>query len=127
MKSIIKVLFGVLFVAGVFTGCEEDGTEDYEDHVPADGMGTLVIYNRTAVEMSGYLEGSYINNIESWEWELMDYTPGTYTAVILQVDGSKSYTADVEILEGVLTVLTMSYGDSSSSYFSVSTEYIDKK
>jgi hypothetical protein len=130
MKNITKIWFviGVFLVAGIFTGCEtDDGSEDYEDHVPADGMGSLVIYNRSAIEIEGYMEGSYITNVESWDWVVQDYDLGTYTVVILQEDGTKSYTADVEILEGVLTVLTLSYGGSSSSYFSVTTEYVDKK
>ncbi len=126
MKSILMVIFVFLFIAGIFTGCDES-SEGYEDHVPADGMGCLVIYNRTAVKLSGYLDGFFISNIQSWEYELKDYEPGTYKVVVLQVDGNKNYTADVEILEGVLTVLKMSFGDGSSKYFSVQTEYIDKK
>jgi hypothetical protein len=126
MKSILRVIFCFLLITGIFTGCDES-SEGYEDHVPADGMGCLVIYNRTAVELSGYLDGFFISNIQSWEYELKDYEPGTYKAVVLQTDGNKNYTADVEILEGVLTVLKMSFGDGSSKYFSVQTEYIDKK
>ena len=126
MKSIIRILVVLIFAGLFFIGCDEGG-EGYEDHVPADGMGCLVVYNRTAVELSGYLDGLFISNIQSWEYELKDYEPGTYKVVVLQVDGNKNYTADVEILEGVLTVLKMSFGDGSSTYFSVQTEYIDKK
>ncbi|MDA3797537.1 MAG: hypothetical protein PF692_00445 [Kiritimatiellae bacterium] len=128
MKRKLVGCFSFWMVIGVcmFMGCE-GASDGYEDHVPAEGMGSLVAYNRTATEFSVYVAGYYMGNVTSWEYEVQDYDPGTYTVVILQEDGNKNYTADMEILEGVLTVLEVSYGNGSSKYFSVETEYVDKK
>ena len=128
MKNILIGCLSFLLVIGVcmFMGCDET-SEGYKNHVPAEGMGSLVAYNRSAAEISGYVDGYHMGNVMSWEYVVKDYDPGTYTVVILQVDGNKNYTADLEVLEGVLTVLKVSYGDGSSKYFSVETEYVDKK
>lgn len=128
MKKILAGYFSfvMVIVVCIFTGCDET-SEGYKDHVPAEGMGSLVVYNRTATDISGYVDGYHMGNVTSWDYVVKDYDPGTYTVVILQIDGNKNYTADVEVLEGVLTVLKVSYGDGSSKYFLVETEYVDKK
>jgi hypothetical protein len=87
----------------VMTGCE---TEDYSDHKPPAGQGSLIVDNHTADHISIFLDGAARGEVNDSSDRILDLKPGVYRLVLTEEDGgNRSYGADVDVLEGRLTIL----------------------
>jgi hypothetical protein len=93
-------LGGVLLMSS----CTDDDDDDY-DHNPPDGMGAMIVDNRTFNDMAVYIDGTEYRKTEEDEWEAYDLWPGEYRIVLREKGGDHGYSGDVDILEDRLTVL----------------------
>ena len=122
MKLISKVMiilrkflyFTGLLVALLVLGCDESG---YYDHDPASGMGSLVLDNNSGDDISVFLDGLEILNIDGSDEEIQDLQPGAYRIVLSADHTDRSYSADVDILEGRLTILDIRSSSATSYYY----------
>lgn len=99
-----SVVAGVLalLLAGMAAGCDEDFT----DHQPPAGSGSLIVDNHTADDLSIFVDGRYTDRVGDYSDRILDMDPGFYRLVLTGEDNSdRSYRTDVDILEGQLTIL----------------------
>ena len=100
-----SVVAGVLalLLAGMTTGCD---SEDYLDHQPPAGSGSLIVDNHTADDLSIFVDGNYTARVSDSSDRILDMDPGLYRVVLTGEDDSdRSYRTEVDILEGQLTIL----------------------
>ena len=101
--SAVAIAIVALQLAWVTTGCESD---NYTDHKPPAGDGSLVVDNHTGDDISIFVDGAYKAKVDSSSDRILDMAPGLYRVVLTEEDhGDRSYRADVDILDGRLTVL----------------------
>ncbi len=102
-RSWIGGLTACLFL--VFTaGCDDGSDEDF-DFVPTAGKGALVVENNTASDIDLYVDGISRGEVDDDSYLPVEATPGVYRIVLDEDDGDRQYGADIDILEGRLTVL----------------------
>ena len=118
MKYSAAGLMPVLCAAWCLCGCEGGGF----DHTPPAGQGTMIVDNRTFDTLLVYINGRQVFEAEDYDHELLDLAPGVYRVVIDQKHGYHSYSADMDILEGQLTVLEVK-GYYSTREYDVRTYY----
>ena len=88
-------------------GCDED--EDYLDHEPPEGQGSLVVVNDSWDDLSLYLDGVYVEKVNENSDETLDLDPGVYRVVLMERrNGDRSYRDDVDVLVDKLTLLQVS-------------------
>jgi len=92
----------IAMVAVILTGCDD---EDYYDHVPPSGKGSLVVDNNTLDDILLYVDGVYTTKVNDSSERILDYDPGLYRVTLIEDGGSKNYRGDTDILEGRLTIL----------------------
>jgi len=90
--------------AWLVSGCDED---DYEDHVPPKGKGSLVIDNDTFDDLSLYVDGNYTARVGDGSERIFDLDPGVHRVVLDEGDDDddRSFRDYVDVLAGQLTVL----------------------
>lgn len=120
---LLFVALAVLSVSGL-AGCESK--DDYLDHVPPAGKGSLIIDNWTAGEVAVYVDGTNAMNVDATSSGISDMTPGTYRIVISEDGGNHSFRDYVDILEGNLTVMKIRTAAGSMTDYSVTTEFHSK-
>ena len=95
---------GILFWAVVFVmagGCDD---EDYK-HDPPVGQGTIVVDNYTGDRVYVYINGREEGSVGGYNHQYYDRDPGLYRVALDGDDSHRSWAADVDVLEGRLTVL----------------------
>lgn len=101
-RLLVSVLGGVLMLGA---GC--DGENDEVDFVPSAGHGALIVKNNTSSDLNLYLDGLSRGQVGDDSYLPVDLTPGVYRVVLDEDDGDRQYGADIDILEGRLTVLNV--------------------
>jgi hypothetical protein len=95
-------------------GCNLDDENDY-DVVPSAGKGTLVVDNETTGDINLYVGGQSRGQVDDDSYLPSELNPGVYRVVLDGDDDDRVWAADVDILEGRLTVLRVSE-DSDDRY-----------
>lgn len=114
-------LFAGLAVLLSSPGCEYDD-DDY-DHDPPLRQGSIVIENFTYTDIEFYLDGRLQGKIGDDDDEAFDFPPGEYRVVLNDDDdGDRNWAADVDVLEGRLTILNVRIDTVSSGGYVVSRE-----
>lgn len=85
----------------LMAGCEDGGFK----HDPPPGQGSIIVDNRSVDVLHAYIDGYYTNDVGDFDYEAYDRLPGMYRVVLDQKSGSRSYSHDVDVIEGKLTVL----------------------
>lgn len=119
------MLAAALCVPLLFCGCESN-SDEYLDHDPPDGQGSLVIDNSTAYDVQLFLNGEAQMEIDYAAYDIVDLAPGVYRVVLTESDGFRSFRDDVDILAGTLTVLLVDVVSSNSQNFTVDVEFHPK-
>ncbi len=96
--------------------CQAGCDNDRFDHTPPAGQGTLIVDNLTADDLLVYVNGRSVFTAGDYDHELVDLAPGYYRVVIDEKHGYHSYSGDLDILEGQLTVLEVKGYYSSDEY-----------
>ena len=103
-------------------GCDED-EEEFLDHVPAAGQGSLVVDNNTVEDIDVFVDGLFQGRVRDGDEGTADMAPGEYRVFLDSADSDRTYQGDVDVLEGRLTILHVSIDSSSTFAFSVQVEY----
>lgn len=98
----MKTTTALLLLALTLCGCDDDN--DRNHRVP-DGMGSLIVDNNTADEISVFVDGDRVGKIKSYRDKAYDLSPGVHRVVLDQSGGDRSYRDDVDILKGKRTIL----------------------
>jgi hypothetical protein len=94
------------------SGCDSDRF----DHTPPAGQGTMIVDNLIADDLLVYVNGRSVFTVNDYDHELVDLDPGLYRVVIDEKHGFHSYSGDLDILEGQLTVLEVKGCYSADDY-----------
>ena len=97
---VLSWLGAALLVPGL-AGCED---KDY-DHVPADGMGSVYLDNRTGDDINVYIDGVTVHDLDDYDERAYDVAPGLHRVVLDEQGGDRYGAWDVDIVAGRLTVL----------------------
>lgn len=121
MGSRCGLAAAVLLALALGTGCDESGG-DYSI-VPPAGLGTLVVENNTASDIDLYLDGLSRGQVGDDSYRPVELTPGVYRVVLDEEDGDRQYGADIDILEGRLTILHVYLAAGDYMQYRVRTEF----
>ncbi len=111
MKTYLVALFGLALL--IFAGCEDD---DSFPHRPPEGKGSLVVDNRTYVDVRVYLNGYLFYEVDDYDYEIADLEPGVYRVVVDERGGEHSYRDDIDIIANKLTILQIKDFEDSSTF-----------
>jgi len=100
-RWLAAAVLSVALTAG--TGCDE--SEGDFDFVPSPGKGALIVENNTASDINLYLNGISRGEVDDDSYLPVEANPGVYRVVLDEDDGDRQYGADIDILEGRLTIL----------------------
>jgi hypothetical protein len=114
----VSLLAGLALLLG--SGCETDD-EDY-DHDPPLGQGSIIIENFTSTDIEFFVGGRFVGEVDDDDDRAFDFRPGVYRVVLNDDDGDRSWAADVDVLEGRLTILTVRIDVSSFNGYDVTRE-----
>ncbi|MFW6151503.1 MAG: hypothetical protein ACOC6C_00850 [Verrucomicrobiota bacterium] len=103
MRIYAKAVIAFAFLFVIASGCEYE--DDYYDHVPPPGKGSLIIDNNSADDINLYLDGERISEIGDYRVRILDLSPGVGRIVLDEEDGDTTFRDDIDILEGRLTIL----------------------
>lgn len=95
-------------------GCEDD--DDYDDHNPPEGQGSLVVVNNTADDLEVFVDGSLLLSVRDGKTSIVDRDPGRVRVNLRDEDSSRGWRGNVDILEGRLTVLRVTYRLTGDDY-----------
>ncbi len=110
----------VCLIGGV--GCETN--EDYLDHKPPAGMGSLVVDNQTGDDIEVFVDGRLDRTVDDYGNATVDLKPGQYRVVVLEKeDSDRSGVADVDILSGRLAILRVSWTGTNALAYSIVLSY----
>jgi hypothetical protein len=119
---VLGLAFGL--AAWLTTGCDEED-DDFLDHNPPAGQGSLVIDNNTLEDIDLFVNGTRTNRVNNGAESILDLAPGTYRIVLDSDDSDRLYADDVDILEGRLAILHVTIDILHPNEFDVSQEYED--
>lgn len=103
-------------------GCNLDEEDDY-DVVPSAGKGMLVVDNETTGDINLYVGGQSRGQVDDDSYLPAELTPGVYRVVLDGDDDDRIWGADVDILEGRLTVLRVSEDSNDRYDYDVTTDF----
>ena len=112
-NRILNKWLGLLALAAVCAlgnGCHDD--DDY-DHDPPAGQGTIVVDNISCGRVQIFVEGTYLDSIRSGHIRYFDLPPGLYRVVLDAEDTRRAWAADVDVLDGRLTILQVRWCNGS--------------
>jgi len=113
MMNILKLFSALACGLGLcLAGCDNDRF----DHTPPAGQGTLIVDNIIADDLLVYVNGRSVFDVSDYDHELVDLNPGLYRLVIDEKHGFHSYSGDLDILEGQLTVIEVKGYYSADDY-----------
>ena len=96
----------------LLAGCEDGGFK----HDPPPGQGSIIVDNQSWDVIHVYIDGYYTNDVGDYDYEAYDRVPGVYRVVLDQKSGNRSYSHDVDVLEGKLTVLEVRINEFDREY-----------
>lgn len=96
------------------TSCESDN-DDY-DHDSPDGLGTLVIDNRTYSDVYVYISGREQEKVKSDDYEFYDREPGVYRVALEEKRGDRAWFGDADVLAGRKTIMKVYTGSRYNRY-----------
>lgn len=96
----------------LLAGCDDENFS----HNPPPGQGSIIVDNRSVDVIHVYIGGLYANDVGDFDDEAYDRDPGLYRVVLDQKSGSRSYSHDVDVIEGKLTVLKVNIDEFSWEY-----------
>ncbi len=94
-------MLALVLATGLMCGCDD---EDY-NHDPPVGQGAIVVDNYTGDRVYVYINGREEGSVGGDNHEYYDREPGLYRVALDGDDSHRSWAADVDVLEGRLTVL----------------------
>jgi|GEM_PF-2318368 len=84
-------------------GCDDD---DYLDHNPPEGQGSIVVDNLTAIDFELFVDGEFIAEVDGGRERIVDVDTGIRRVVLDDSDDIVgSFREDIDVLEGRLTIL----------------------
>lgn len=103
-----------LWAIGLMTlaGCEDGGFK----HDPPPGQGSIIADNYSWDVIHVYINGYFANDVGDKDYEAYDRVPGLYRVVLDQKGGARSYSRDVDVIEGKLTVLEVRVDEADWEY-----------
>ncbi|MDD4734512.1 MAG: hypothetical protein PHP44_00240 [Kiritimatiellae bacterium] len=104
-----------LTIALLCSSCERDDDDNYDHDIP-DGMGTLVIDNRTFSDIYVYISGREQEKVSSDDYEFYDRDPGTYRVALEEKRGDRAWFGDADVMEGKKTVMKVYIGSRYDEY-----------
>ncbi len=107
-------LAAVAAVVLLATACESDNP--WHSNVPPEGLGALVVDNRTSDRLEVYLDGAEQMTVRGGRYQYIDFEPGTYRLVVMSTDGFRSFRDDVDIVKGRITVVEIRSGGENREY-----------
>lgn len=102
---------GLLLMLGL-GACDDGGW----NHTPPAGQGSIIVDNRTGDGVNVYLGGYFTNQVAAYDHEYYDLPPGIWRVILDQGHGNRNWRADVDVLEGKLTVIEVHDGYYSGEY-----------
>ncbi|MCB1069365.1 MAG: hypothetical protein H7A43_07170 [Verrucomicrobia bacterium] len=91
-----------LLMAGfLLTGCDDDDI----DHRPPEGQGAISLNNRTASDITVFVDSERQPAVEAFSDRSYDREPGTYRLVLDENGGDRYYSGDVDVVADRLTVV----------------------
>ena len=104
--GLIATCLGATLLTAGLTGCENNNEDDYKDHVPPGGQGSLVVDNQTEDDIQVHSDGMDVGRVHDHESITVDLAPGLHQVVIAEYyHGYRNWTESVNVLAGHLTVL----------------------
>ena len=97
-------------------GCED--SYKYSHDVPV-GKGSIVVDNQSATDVDFFLGGILQSRVGDGRKVFMDLDPGLYRMVLDEHNDYRHYSADIDILEGRLTVVRFYNSVSDINSYSV--------
>ena len=82
-------------------GCEDDRF----DHDPPAGQGAVIVDNYTGDKVRVYIDGEERESLKAGKHRAYDLEPGICRVVLDGDEAWRSWTGDVDVLDGRLTVL----------------------
>lgn len=116
---------GLSWLAGALVlaaGCDD---EDFRDHTPPAGQGSLIVVNNTGDDIDVFLDGVQVMDVDDFDDSTLDTTPGLRRLVLDEDDGSRSESEDIDILEGRLTIVHVSVAAFDNTDYRLDVEYED--
>ena len=113
----------VIATASGFVGCEWDDDDDAMNHHPPPGLGSLIIDNNTANDLTVFIDGAQTNDTDSAKANWYDLTSGVRRVVLDEQNGDRSFSGDVDILQDRRTILDVSADPNDHSAFDVFINY----
>ena len=96
----VRWMAAVMLVLGA-AGCED---EDY-DHVPPEGLGSIVLDNYSPDDINVFINGQETNRLRDYETEAYDVTAGVHRLVLDGRNNDRYGAWDVDVVVGQLTVV----------------------
>lgn len=105
------------------TGCD-DATDDNDfDHVPPVGKGAMIVDNLSPTDINVYVDGGFVGQVDDDDDRPFDLKPGVHRVVLDEEDGGRRWSADLDILEGRLTLLRVTLDVSDQDDFNVDVDF----
>lgn len=105
-----------LAALAALSGCDATDEEDY-DYTPPAGKGALIVDNKTSSDIDVYIDGVLQGQAGDDADTHFDLAPGEHRLVLDEEDGNRDFAADIDILEGRLTIVRVTYDVTDSSDF----------
>lgn len=102
---LVRLAGGLILMLGL-GACDGGGW----DHTPPAGKGSIIVDNRTADGVNVYLAGVFTNHVAAYDYEYYDLQPGIWRVILDQAHGDRNWRADVDVLQGKLTILEVHDG-----------------
>lgn len=115
MKRVAHVLgLACLAILALTLSACDDGRDS---HDPAAGLGAIQVANNTSTDLSVFVDGAKLGDVESYKDAAYDLAPGVHRVVLDERgNGNKSDARDVDVLEGKSTVMDVSVPFVDSGY-----------
>jgi len=122
-NRILRICCACIVAALLCQGCDDD--DDYRDHDPPAGQGSLVVDNLTSIDFNLFIDGESAGEVKDGRERIIDLDPGIRRLVLDDDDDIYgSFRDDIDILEGQLTILRIYHGSQGSpSGYTVTIEF----
>ena len=105
-----RLLVSLACLTVITVGCEpDDDTVDGRSHQPPTGAGAIVVENDTESEWNTSVDGVLLGRVASRSFLVSDAAPGKHPVHLDQHLGSDKLDRTVDVSEGLLTVIRISF------------------